>query len=335
MAKKVVINTAKYLVGTSISATPGVASLTYVDPPGFPVPNQADARTLGTFSGTITNTDAKQKSQIDALIGIYKVLINLSTANQKERDLRERILQIALSYVGQKTYWLEYYERYGFIDQLMEKKYENIGWKNDQAPLENEIDNSGRHYCNYTVNLIWTEAFQNGNTLVPYTTSYPNNIKSSVRYGNAFRPSKLRSTFPSFTYAQGDDKDFYGLMTPGTVNTAKNFNQIGKYVTINQDVTLFEKAYKNGKGKIKPGDAIMFDWQSTKTISGIDHIGIFVSAAKRGKQWVITTIEGNSRGSKDIKFPDGRRVRPNGIFIQERYISKIAGFCQLFTNDDL
>ena len=333
MAKEI-INTAKYLVGTTTAATPGIASTSFINPPGFPQPNQKDAYTLGTFTGAITNKHALQKFQIDMLINIYKVFINLSTPNQLERDLRERIIKIALSYVGQKTYYLNYSDKFGFIDPLMEKKYRNIGWENDQEPNLHAKGNSGRHYCNYTVNLIWCEALGNGNSFVKSTLNYPSNLTFSTRYGSAFNPTKLPS---NFQYAQGNNKKSYGLMTPGTVNTAKNFNNLKKFINIDKDPTLFEKAYKNGKGKIRPGDAVMFDWHGENGINSIDHIGIFLSAAKVGNTWKITTIEGNVNSPPKYKLPTtGERLKKNGIWMKtDRKISQIIGFCQLFTNADL
>jgi hypothetical protein len=74
-------------------------------------------------------------------------------------SIRERIVLIALSYVGQP----EYGNNAGYSDPAFQTKMKGVGWS------------SGQMWCGFFQKLVWKEAYTTGNAIVP---AAPENIKN-------------------------------------------------------------------------------------------------------------------------------------------------------------
>jgi hypothetical protein len=74
-------------------------------------------------------------------------------------SIRERIVLIALSYVGQP----EYGNNAGYSDPAFQTKMKGVGWSN------------GQMWCGFFQKLVWKEAYTTGNAIVP---AAPENIKN-------------------------------------------------------------------------------------------------------------------------------------------------------------
>jgi len=93
-------------------------------------------------------------------------------------EIRERIITIALSYVGQ----LEKYDNIGWKDSNFQLKMEGIGWYDGAA------------WCGFFQKLVWTEAYTTGNQIV---------LPSSQAIESAWADAK---TIPS-SYPKDEEKN--------------------------------------------------------------------------------------------------------------------------------
>lgn len=90
-------------------------------------------------------------------------------------NIRERILMIALSYVGQSEYGGDN-EKYG--DESFQKKLEGVGWTQYQP------------WCGYFQKLVWKEAYTIGNEIVPKASQEIQNLYNKAQTIPNSQPSQ-------------------------------------------------------------------------------------------------------------------------------------------------
>jgi hypothetical protein len=148
-------------------------------------------------------------------------------------NIRERILMIALSYVGQSEYGGDN-EKYG--DESFQKKLAGVGWQSGQA------------WCGYFQMLVWKEAYTIGNKIVP---------EASQEIQNLYNKAK---TIPNPQPSQSEDlSKNYKKWAPVTDNQT--------YLTYVKpgDLVIFT----SGHGEI----ALNINRDNNKKITSIDSIG--------------------------------------------------------------
>jgi len=236
-------------------------------------------------------------------------------------DLRVRILKIAASYDGQSTYnkpsgGASDYVKYGFNDPIFEEKMRSIGWNNKEKPNLPSDNFSGKEWCNYTVNLVWSEAFAPGNSLVPSTQLYPGNYIFTPNRRTRMMSDKIKSALGTNYRIKTLEK--YGMQDPGVGNTKRNFVAINRFIPIDFKQEKLKNAIE--EQTILPGDAVIFGAE--------EHIGIYIGpVGTDGKK--IWCIDGNTR-------EDGPSIDDiNIVRLNIKPVIWVNGFCQLFTSNDL
>jgi hypothetical protein len=148
-------------------------------------------------------------------------------------NIRERILMIALSYVGQSEYGGDN-EKYG--DESFQKKLAGVGWK------------SGSAWCGYFQMLVWKEAYTTGNAIVP---------KASQEIQNLYNKAK---TIPNPQPSQSE-------------NLSKNYKKWASVTDDQKNLTYVKPGdlviFKTGHGEI----ALNINRNNNKKITSIDSIG--------------------------------------------------------------
>lgn len=147
-------------------------------------------------------------------------------------SIRERIVLIALSYVGQP----EYGNNEGYSDPKFQAKMKGVGWS------------SGLMWCGLFQKLVWKEAYTTGNSIVPAASSTiqnlwntkAKNIPSPVP-GNEEKNAKTYSKWSPIT----EDQKYLTYVQPGDLAVYKSGH--GEIVI---------KVYRDTKGKITKLDTV-------------------------------------------------------------------------------
>jgi len=146
-------------------------------------------KALGTYGTAGPNGPVSPEAL--TLSAIDQIVANSGTTN----PLRQRIVKIAASYVGQT-----------------ELPGDNIGWYDPR--FETKMRNLAvpwqptHKWCNYFTNLCWTEAYTTGNAIVPSTTAYQSAWQNKLKSGGGYNP-----------------------LSPGTQVTYNNFAAIGQAIS--------------------------------------------------------------------------------------------------------
>ena len=141
-------------------------------------------------------------------------------------SIRERIVLIALSYVGQP----EYGNNAGYSDPAFQTKMKGVGWS------------SGQMWCGFFQKLVWKEAYTTGNAIVP---AAPENIKNiwNTKAKNIPSPAPDNEVNNSKTYSKWApitaDQKYLKYIEPGDLAVYKNGH--GEIVI---------KVFRDNKGKI-------------------------------------------------------------------------------------
>jgi len=225
-------------------------------------------------------------------------------------ELRKRIIQIAASYVGQRSI-VEGGNQRGFHDPIFEKKMKGIGWFKD-------ANGNSLAWCNTFCRLVYKEALLGGNSIITNAPKPNTWIEKGV--GSYLG---IPVTFPDGrTDVTKWSRKSYGALDPTVTNTRKNFTNMVRYVDITKNGVpqpdLLKKYYNSNI--ILPGDCFINSAGPQANSSSGQHIGIFVAPTSDFKS--IITIEGNY-GKKCL--------------IQTRAINgkkAVGGFTQLLVSPD-
>lgn len=204
--------------------------------------------------------------------------------------LRERVVKIALSYIGIDELPGD---NVGWHDKIFQNKMESLTKKWYKTPGN---DNTGK-WCNYFTNLVWQEAYYKGNALVGANTD-PVSVNTYNTVLNKIGGSKKTKTH------------FY--FSGGTSSTRNGFKRAfnGKYFISKSEA---KNGFKSGKIP-QPGDLVLFN----------GHIAILYKInIKNNKLVSYETIDGNSSAND---WRDGGSCR---IVKNRKINSKLLGFGML------
>lgn len=146
-------------------------------------------KALGTYGTAGPNGPVSPEALTIATID--QIVSNSKTPN----PLRQRIIRIAASYVGQTELPGD---NVGWYDPKFETKMRNLA-----VPWQ-----PSHPWCNYFTNLCWTEAYTTGNAIVPSTTAYQSAWQNKLKSGGGYKP-----------------------LSPGTQVTYNNFAAIGQAIS--------------------------------------------------------------------------------------------------------
>lgn len=155
-------------------------------------------------------------------------------------DIRERILMIALSYVGQSEWGLDNED---FGDEAFKDKLIKVGWKKDQA------------WCGYFQKLVWKEAYTTGNAIV-----YPASQEIQNLYNKAKKipsPRPLNSEFSAQNYKKWapvkENQKYLRYVKPGDLvifTSGHGEILIRTYLDKNKKITSFDSVGGNSGQKV-------------------------------------------------------------------------------------
>jgi len=349
--------------------------------------------TLGTQTTTITNRNAyKNGSQLltaiqpglDAIkkgYGTYSTFTrsdgtimtryteNTDALSQKYILLRQRIIAIAASYVGQEgdgrvqiegrsqspeTVGTGGYPAWRMLDPRFDEKLRarGGGWPRGYDAEDNP--NGGAHWCNQFCNTVWSEAYGEGTEALAhnagigtetipqvwcvdmsshFTGNYA--ISSNSRIQRPFQPKKISEG----NYQSREIYDYkfaYGLNTPNPGRTEQSFINVNQFVRIDGNFTdMWTKIHNN---EILPGDLIIYN-RKNHWVDGYkfnDHIGIYIGINVDNQS--IVTIEGNiGHDHSDNYTRKSSAVRRKIVTNSTGYDNvkdDVIGFCKVFLNED-
>ena len=159
-------------------------------------------------------------------------------------NIRERILMIALSYVGQSEYGGDN-EKYG--DEAFQKKLEGVGWA------------SGQSWCGYFQMLVWKEAYTTGNAIVPKASQEIQNLYNKAKTIPNPQPSQSEESSRTYTKwaTVTDDQKYLKYVKPGDLIIFKTgHGEIALNITRNnkKDITKIDSIGGNWGEKVSKHD---------------------------------------------------------------------------------
>jgi len=234
------------------------------------------------------------------------------------KELREKIIKIAASYVGQASTGGQDSQKH---DPKFNEKLKSLGWVQNGGALG--------AYCNYTVLLIYREAIIGGNDFIGGIGNTNKNWEGKKFFIAVPIDSSKSGKTRKVLY-----RTDYGMQTPHTTATRWNHQLFNRFISVSSNSSNLGRPGTPSKfkkyveeGYILPGDSVLFDWKDGNSRTE-DHIGIYIAPANSTYTHAIC-IEGNTR-------PEGAAYgNPNGVWMRVRNISNIMGFNQLVLRENM
>jgi hypothetical protein len=207
----------------TLGTTFGVVGYAAVNPQLFPkalIKNQIES----------IKADAFGQPYVASPLSTVSTVIDAAVA--AALTIRERIVTIALSYVGQP----EYGNNSGYSDPAFQAKMAGVGWS------------SGQMWCGFFQKLVWKEAYTTGNAVIPPASQ---NIKNvwNTKAKNIPSPVPGNEAANAQTYSAWSpitaDQRFLTYVKPG---------DLAVYTSGHGEIVI--KVYRNADGKITKLDTV-------------------------------------------------------------------------------
>ena len=161
-------------------------------------------------------------------------------------NIRERILMIALSYVGQSEYGGDN-EKYG--DESFQKKLAGVGWKSGQA------------WCGYFQMLVWKEAYTTGNAIVPKASQEIQNLYNKAKTIPNPQPSQsetLSKNYKKWASVTDDQKNLINVKPGDLIIFKTGHGEIALNITRNNNkrITSIDSIGGNWGDKVSKRDRV-------------------------------------------------------------------------------